>query len=183
MLWRVRKVCVSRGNSTLDGSRTFQVADLMLTVRPLLVRVLFIRRKKFLSLGPSASGFLRLPESSTTTKLTRLLLTKDVRLTRLEDQVVHPQEAEGDSHDGGLVQVGADSAGERQRAGQVIEHLRLLAPPTSGRITRAQLSLLRTAATGVRRRDEIKQGGGGHQQGDPPDRRHQERGRTNEVGL
>lgn len=43
-------------------SFTFQVADLMLTVRPLLVRVLFIRRKKFLSLGCSAISFLLRPE-------------------------------------------------------------------------------------------------------------------------
>lgn len=59
---------------------------------------------------------------------------------------MHSQEAEGDPHDGGFVQVGADSTGERQSAGQLIEHLRLLTPSTSGRIARTQLPLLRTGA-------------------------------------
>ena len=45
---------------------TFQAADLMLTVRPLLVRVLFIRRKKFLSLGCSVCSFLLRPERNQT---------------------------------------------------------------------------------------------------------------------
>lgn len=49
---------------------TFQAADLMLTVRPLLVRVLFIRRKKFLSLDCSACSFLLRPERNRT-KLTQ----------------------------------------------------------------------------------------------------------------
>lgn len=46
--------------------QTFQVADLMLTVRPLVVSVLFIRIKKFLSLVCSVSAFLLRPESNTT---------------------------------------------------------------------------------------------------------------------
>lgn len=43
---------------------TFHKADLMLTVRPLLVRVLFIRRKKFLSFGRSVASFLLEPEAT-----------------------------------------------------------------------------------------------------------------------
>lgn len=45
----------------------------MLTVRPLLVRVLFIRRKKFLSLDCLANGFLVEPESSVMTKLKQFI--------------------------------------------------------------------------------------------------------------
>lgn len=66
---------------------------------------------------------------------------------------MHPQEAEGDSHDGGFVQVGGDSAGERQCAGELVKHLRLLTPPTSGRIPRTQLPLLRAGP--AERRDTI----------------------------
>lgn len=66
-------------------------------------------------------------------------------------QLLHPQEAEGDPHDAGLVQVGADFARERQSAGELIKHLRLLAATTSGRVARTQLSLLRTGPAGGRR--------------------------------
>lgn len=67
------------------------------------------------------------------------------------EEALHLQEAEGDSHDGRFVQVGGHSAGERQSASELIKHLRLLAPPTSGRITRTQLPLLRTGPTGGRK--------------------------------
>lgn len=66
-------------------------------------------------------------------------------------QLLHPQEAEGDPHDAGLVQVGADSARERQSAGELVKHLRLLTAATSGRVTGAQLSLFRTGPAGGRR--------------------------------
>lgn len=52
-------------NRSLWGYWTFHSADLMLTVRPLLVRVLFIRRKKLMSLGISFIGFLFKPENHT----------------------------------------------------------------------------------------------------------------------
>lgn len=39
------------------------------------------------------------------------------------------QEADRQSHDGGLVQMGAHAVGQRQLMGQLVEHLRLLAPP------------------------------------------------------
>ncbi len=64
------------------------------------------------------------------------------------EEAVHPQEVEGDSHDSRFVQVGGDSTGEWQSAGELIKHLRLLTPPTSSRITRTQLPLLRTGPTG-----------------------------------
>lgn len=47
----------------LWGYWTFHSADLMLTVRPLLVRVLFIRRKKLISTGASFISFLFKPEN------------------------------------------------------------------------------------------------------------------------
>lgn len=71
-------------------------------------------------------------------------------LTRLQE-AVHPQVAESHSHDGGFVQVGGDSARKRQRVGELVKHLGLLAPPTSGRVTRTQLPLLRTGPEGGRR--------------------------------
>lgn len=82
----------------------------------------------------------------------------DVLLTGSEE-VAHPQEVEGDSHDGGFVQVGGDSTGEWQSAGELVKHLRLLTPPTSGRITRTQLPLLRTGPAGG---GGTRGGGGGH---------------------
>lgn len=39
------------------------------------------------------------------------------------------QEADGQAHDGGFVQVGAHTVGQRQLMGQFIEDLRLLATP------------------------------------------------------
>lgn len=74
-------------------------------------------------------------------------------LTRLQE-VTHPQEAEGDSHDGGFVQVGGDSAGKWQSARELVKHLCLLTPPASGCITRTQLPLLRTGPAGGE--EEIK---------------------------
>lgn len=67
----VRCVCVFAcvhiyTNVQLCVIQTFQVADLMLTVRPLVVSVLFIRIKKFLSLVCSVRDFLLRPESNTT---------------------------------------------------------------------------------------------------------------------
>lgn len=51
-------------NKSLWGYWTFHSADLMLTVRPLLVRVLFIRRKKLMSLGISFISFFFKPENN-----------------------------------------------------------------------------------------------------------------------
>lgn len=65
--------------------------------------------------------------------------------------MVHSQEAEGHSHDGGFVQVGGHSAWERQSVGKFIKDLGLLTPPASGCITRAQFSLF-CAGPGGRRR-------------------------------
>lgn len=65
-------------------------------------------------------------------------------LTGLEE-LAHPQEAERDSHDGRLVQMGGHPARQRQRVGQLVEHLRLLTAPVSGGIAGAQFPLLRTA--------------------------------------
>lgn len=74
-------------------------------------------------------------------------------LTRFEE-VSHPQKAKGDSHDGGFVQMGGDSAGEWEGVGELVKHLSLLTSPTSGRITGMQLPLLQTAPRGS------KEGGG-----------------------
>lgn len=49
-------------------------------------------------------------------------------------EAVHAQVADGEAHDGGLVQVGADAACEGQRVGQLVQHLGLLAAPAAGRI-------------------------------------------------
>lgn len=68
-----------------------------------------------------------------------------VILTRSQ-KAPHAQDAEGDPHDGSFVQMGGNSAWQWQSAGELIKHLRLLAPPTPGCITRAQLPLLRTAS-------------------------------------
>lgn len=68
-------------------------------------------------------------------------------LTRSQE-APHAQEAEGDSHDGGFVQVGGDSAGKWQSVRELVKHLRLLTPPTSGRITGTQLPLFRTGPEG-----------------------------------
>lgn len=62
-------------------------------------------------------------------------------------ELAHPQEAEGDSHDGRFVQMGGHSTRKRQSLGELIKHLRLLTPSVSGCITGTQFSLLRTAPT------------------------------------
>lgn len=49
-------------------------------------------------------------------------------------EAVHAQVADGEAHDGGFVQVGADPAREGQRVRQLVEHLRLLAATASSRI-------------------------------------------------
>lgn len=54
-------IYVSLNKADIEN-QTFQVADLMLTVRPLLVSVLFILRKKFLSLACPVNCFLLEPE-------------------------------------------------------------------------------------------------------------------------
>ena len=59
------------------------------------------------------------------------------------EEAVHAQEAERDPHDGGLVQVGGDFVWEGQGVGELVEDLRLLAPPTPGRIPRPHLPLVR----------------------------------------
>ena len=69
------------------------------------------------------------------------------------DQLARAQEADGEPHDGGLVQVGGEAVGEGQLAGQLVEHLRLLAPPAARRITGLLLAPLRAAPAGRKRRE------------------------------
>lgn len=57
------------------------------------------------------------------------------------EEAAQPQEAEQDPHDTGLVQVVGDPPGQRQRVGQLVEHLRLLAAPVSGCVPGSQLPL------------------------------------------
>lgn len=52
------------------------------------------------------------------------------------------QEADGQPHDGGLVQVRADAVRQRQLVRQVVEHLRLLAAAAAGGIARLFLAPL-----------------------------------------
>lgn len=66
-------------------------------------------------------------------------------LLPLRKEATQPQEAEQDPHDARLVQVVGDSPGQRQRAGQLVEHLRLLAAPLSGCVPGSQLPLLAAA--------------------------------------
>lgn len=54
-----------------------------------------------------------------------------------------PQEADGQPHDGGLVQVGAHAVRQGQLVGQLVEDLRLLASPASGSIPGLLLPPLR----------------------------------------
>lgn len=54
-------------------------------------------------------------------------------------QLPHAQVADGEPHDGGLVQVCTDRVGQGQLVRQLIEHLRLLAPPAPRRIPRLLL--------------------------------------------
>lgn len=56
-----------------------------------------------------------------------------------------PQEADGQPHDGGLVQVGAHTVWQGQFMSQLIEDLRLLAAPASCRIPGLFLPPLRAA--------------------------------------
>lgn len=67
-------------------------------------------------------------------------------------ETLQRQEAQGDSHDGGFVQLRGNAARKRKSAGQLVENFRLFAPPASGRVTRTQLPLLRTGPTGGGRR-------------------------------
>ena len=70
------------------------------------------------------------------------------------DQLACAQEADGEPHDGGLVQVGGEAVGERQLAGQLVEHLRLLAPPAARRVPGLLLAPLRAAPAG-RKREQV----------------------------
>lgn len=56
----------------------------------------------------------------------------------------HAQVADGESHYGGLVQTGGDAVGQGQFLSQLVEHLRLLAAPTSRGISGLLLSPLWT---------------------------------------
>ena len=56
------------------------------------------------------------------------------------------EEADGQAHDGGLVQLGGDGGREGQAVGQLEEHLRLLAAAAAGGIARLLLPLLRVSA-------------------------------------
>lgn len=69
------------------------------------------------------------------------------------EQLACAQEADGEPHDGGLVQVSADAVGQRQLVGQVVEHLRLFAAPTASRIARLFLSPLRAAPANRKNED------------------------------
>lgn len=70
-------------------------------------------------------------------------------------ELLQPQEAERHPHDARLVQVGADFARQRQRAGEFVEHLRFLTAPTSSRVPGAELPLLRAAPAGGDRQKPI----------------------------
>lgn len=59
------------------------------------------------------------------------------------EQLACAQEADGQPHDGGLVQVRADAVGQRQLVGQVVEHLRLFAAAAAGRVARLLFTPLR----------------------------------------
>lgn len=58
-----------------------------------------------------------------------------------------PQVADGQSHDGGFIQMWADAVWERQLAGQLIKHLRLLTAPAARRVSRFLLTPLWAAPT------------------------------------
>ena len=61
------------------------------------------------------------------------------------------EEADGQAHDGGLVQLGRDGGGQRKAVGQVKEHLRLLTAAKPGCIARFLFPLLRVSAHNRRR--------------------------------
>lgn len=61
------------------------------------------------------------------------------------DHLACAQEADGQPHDGGLVQVGADAGGQRQLVGELVEDLRLFAAPGARRIAGLLLAPLRAA--------------------------------------
>lgn len=58
-------------------------------------------------------------------------------------EAVHAQVADGEAHDGRLVQMRADAAREGQRVSQLVQHLRLLTAPAARRIPRLLLPQLR----------------------------------------
>lgn len=58
-------------------------------------------------------------------------------------QLPHAQVADGEPHDGGLVQVGGHIVGQGQLVGQLIEHLRLFAPAAASGIAGLLLPALR----------------------------------------
>lgn len=58
------------------------------------------------------------------------------------------QEADGQAHDGGFVQVGAHTVGQRQLMSQFIEDFRLLATPAPCGISGFLLPQLRAAPKG-----------------------------------
>lgn len=62
-------------------------------------------------------------------------------LTTVE-KLPHAQVADGEPHDGGLVQAGADAVRQRKLLGQLVEDLRLLAAPASRRVPRLLLPAL-----------------------------------------
>lgn len=61
------------------------------------------------------------------------------------EQLARAQEADGQPHDGGLVQVRADAVGQRQLMSQVVEHLGLLAAAAASRVPGLLLTPLRAA--------------------------------------
>lgn len=58
-----------------------------------------------------------------------------------------PQEADGQSHDGGFIQVWADVVWKGKLVGNFVEHLRLLTAPAARRITRLLLTPIWAAPT------------------------------------
>ena len=64
-------------------------------------------------------------------------------------ELVHAQVADGEAHDGGLVQVGAHPAREGQSVRQLVQHLGLLAAPAAGRIPGLLLAQLRARPAGM----------------------------------
>lgn len=65
-----------------------------------------------------------------------------LKLTSIK-QFPHAQVADGEPHDGGLVQVGGHIMGQGQLVGQLIEHLRLFAPAAASGIAGLLLPALR----------------------------------------
>jgi len=61
------------------------------------------------------------------------------------EHLARAQEADGQPHDGGLVQVGGDAVRQRQLVGELVEHVRLFAASGASRVARLLLTSLGAA--------------------------------------